>query len=49
MATDKAKGLLHELRETVNEVYAQLFQGFSETEIEQLGHYFERMAQNIKA
>jgi len=49
MATDKAKGLLHELRDTVNEVYAQLFHGFSEAEIEKLGVYFERMAQNIKA
>jgi MarR family transcriptional regulator, transcriptional regulator for hemolysin len=49
MATDKARGLLHELRDTMNEVYAQLFQGFSETEIDQLGGYFERMAQNIKA
>ena len=49
MPTDKAKGLLHELRETVNEVYAQLFQGFSEAELDQLGGLFERIAQNIKA
>lgn len=49
MATDKAKGLLHDLRETVDEIYAQLFHGFSETELEQLGNLFERMAQNIKA
>jgi MarR family transcriptional regulator for hemolysin len=49
MPTDKAKGLLHELRDTVDEVYAQLFQGFSEAELEQLGGFFERIAQNIKA
>ncbi len=47
--TDRAKGLLHELRDTVDEVYAQLFQGFSDAELEQLGVLFERMAQNIKA
>jgi MarR family transcriptional regulator, transcriptional regulator for hemolysin len=49
MPTDKAKGLLHELRDTVDEVYAQLFQGFSESELGQLGSFFERIAQNIKA
>lgn len=49
MPTDKAKGLLHELRDTVDEVYAQLFQGFSEAELDQLGGFFERIAQNIKA
>lgn len=49
MPTDTAKVLLHELRDTVDEVYAQLFQGFSEAELEQLGVLFERMAQNIKA
>ena len=49
MPTDSAKGLLHALRDTVNEVYAQLFQGFSEGELTQLGSFFERMAANIKA
>jgi MarR family transcriptional regulator, transcriptional regulator for hemolysin len=49
MPTDKAKGLLHELRDTVDEVYAQLFLGFSESELDQLGSFFERIAQNIKA
>lgn len=49
MPTDKAKGLLRELRDTVDEVYAQLFRGFSESELDQLGSFFERIAQNIKA
>lgn len=49
MPTDKANGLLQELRGTVDEVYAQLFQGFSEAELEQLGTLFERMAKNIRA
>jgi DNA-binding MarR family transcriptional regulator len=49
MPTSEAKGLLRELRETVNEVYAQLFGGFSEVELDQLGSFFERMAGNIKA
>ncbi len=49
MSTHLAKALLHDLRDTVNEVYAQLFRGFSESELEQLGSFFERMARNIKA
>ncbi len=49
MPTDKAKGMLHELRDTVDEVYAQMFQGFSQAELDQLGGFFERIAQNIKA
>jgi len=49
MSTDKAKGLLNELRETVDEVYAQLFHGFTEAELEQLGGFFGRLAINLKA
>ena len=49
LPTEKAKGLLHELRDTVDEVYAQLFQGFSQAELDQLGGFFERIAHNIKA
>lgn len=49
VSTNNAKALLHELRDTVNEVYAQLFEGFSEGELAQLGSFFERMARNIKA
>ncbi len=49
LPTQTAKALLKELRETVDEVYAQLFQGFTEAELEQLGDLFERMARNIKA
>ena len=47
--TAKAKALLQGLRETVDEIYALLFKGFSEQELQQLGQFFERMALNIKA
>lgn len=47
--TEKAKKLLGDLRVTVDEVYAQLFDGFSQHELEQLGRFFERMALNIRA
>lgn len=49
MPTPAAKALLADMRDTVNEVYAQLFQGFSDAELAQLGSLFERMASNIKA
>lgn len=47
--TAKAKTLLHELRDTMNEIYAQLFKGFSALELQLLGNFFERIAHNIKA
>lgn len=47
--SEKAKKLLGDLRVTVDEVYAQLFDGFSQQELEQLGRFFERMALNIRA
>ncbi len=49
MPTAKAKALLHNLRDMMNEIYAQLFDGFSTAELDQLGQFFERMARNIKA
>lgn len=49
MPTAAAKALLGSLREVMDEVYAQLFDGFSEDELGQLGRFFERMARNIKA
>ena len=49
MPTPAAKAMLAGLREVIDEVYAQLFDGFSESELTQLGQLFERMAHNIKA
>lgn len=46
--TPYARGLLHELRETVDEVYAQLFAGFSAAELAQLRVFFDRIAHNLK-
>ena len=47
--TDAARQLLAGLRDTVDEVYAQLFAGFSPSELTALGGFLERMARNIKA
>lgn len=47
--TPAAKALLGGLRDVIDEVYAQLFDGFSEGELALLGQFFERMARNIKA
>ncbi|WP_017663822.1 MarR family winged helix-turn-helix transcriptional regulator [Porphyrobacter sp. AAP82] len=47
--TPAAKALLGGLREVIDEVYAQLFNGFSDNELAKLGQFFERMARNIKA
>lgn len=47
--TDAARQLIGELRDMVDEVYAQLFDGFSESELSALGGFLERMARNIKA
>ena len=46
--TARARGLLHELRETVDEVYAQLFAGFDDGELAQLRGFFDRIARNLK-
>lgn len=49
MPTSAAKAMLAGLREVIDEVYAQLFDGFSDSELGLLGQFFERMARNIKA
>ncbi|AUX70529.1 hypothetical protein CHX26_14395 [Porphyrobacter sp. HT-58-2] len=49
LPTDTAKAMLGSLREVIDEIYAQLFGGFSDSELAQLGQFFERMARNIKA
>jgi MarR family transcriptional regulator for hemolysin len=49
IATSRARALLAELRVVVDEVYAQMFAGFSATEIAALGGYLDRIARNIRA
>lgn len=46
--TQRARGLLNELRDTVDEVYAQLFAGFDDGELAQLRGFFDRIARNLK-
>lgn len=48
-STPVARSMLGGLREVIDEIYAQLFDGFSEDELTKLGQFFERMARNIKA
>jgi MarR family transcriptional regulator for hemolysin len=45
--TDKARQLVPELRETINEVYEQMFGGFSETEVETLHGFLDRIMINL--
>jgi len=45
--THKARQLIPELRETINEVYAQMFQGFSADEIEKLRNFLDRIMVNF--
>lgn len=49
LPTESAKAMLSSLREVIDEIYAQLFDGFSDSELAQLGSFFERMARNVKA
>lgn len=49
LPTDSAKAMLGSLRQVIDEIYAQLFDGFNDGELAQLGTFFERMARNIKA
>ncbi|MDB9412377.1 MarR family winged helix-turn-helix transcriptional regulator [Microcystis aeruginosa] len=46
--TDKARTLLGELREVVDEIYAKVFEGFSDSELRQLGSFFNRISRNLK-
>lgn len=48
-ATPAAHGLLAELRVVVDEIYAQMFAGFSGDDIAALGRLLERIATNIRA
>ncbi len=48
MPTQRARGLLNELRDMVDEVYAQLFAGFDAGELAQLRGFFDRIARNLK-
>jgi MarR family transcriptional regulator for hemolysin len=46
--TDSARTLLNELRDVVDEIYAQVFDGFSDSELSQLGNFFDRISRNLK-
>lgn len=48
MATDKARSLVGDLRGMVDEVYAQMFAGFTPAEIETLRRLLDRIADNLK-
>lgn len=48
-ATDKARRLLAELRVVVDEVYEQMFAGFSSADIALLEGFLDRIAKNIRA
>jgi len=47
MPTHKARQLLPELRDTIDEVYAQMFHGFSVDEIERLHEFLDRIMVNF--
>lgn len=47
--TPTAMTMLGGMRETIDEIYAQLFDGFTEGELSQLGVFLERMVRNVSA
>lgn len=47
--TPTAMTMLGGMRETIDEIYAQLFDGFTESELSQLGGFLERMVRNVSA
>jgi len=47
--TDKARQLLLELRDTINEIYEQMFRGFSTDEIDRLQDFLDRITDNFGA
>ncbi|QJB68259.1 MarR family winged helix-turn-helix transcriptional regulator [Parasphingorhabdus halotolerans] len=47
MPTRKARQLLPELRDTINEIYEQMFRGFSAAEIDKLHSYLDRIMVNF--
>lgn len=49
VATDKARGLLADLRVVMDEVYEQMFAGFSSADIALLEDFLDRIANNIRA
>lgn len=46
--TEKARQLLPALRETINEIYEQMFAGFSDEEIRQLHDLLNRIMTNLE-
>ena len=46
--TESAQRLIPELRETINEIYGQMFAGFSDDEVLQLHSFLERIMTNLE-
>jgi DNA-binding MarR family transcriptional regulator len=49
VATDKTRRLLIELRVVIDEVYEQMFAGFSPADLALLEGFLDRIAENIRA
>lgn len=47
-ATAKAQALIPDLRETIDEIYEQMFAGFSKTETAQLQSFLDRIMANLE-
>ena len=47
-ATTKAQQLVPELRETINEIYEQMFAGFSTDEVSKLHQFLDRIMTNLE-
>lgn len=47
-ATEAGRRLIPELREMINEIHQQIFAGFSDEEISQLGRFLDRIMTNLE-
>lgn len=47
-ATNKAEALIPQLRETIDEIYEQMFAGFSKSETAQLHSFLDRIMTNLE-
>jgi len=47
-ATQKGRGLVPQLRQTIDEIYGQVFAGFSEDEISMLDQLLKRIMNNLE-
>ena len=47
-STDAGRQLVPQLRDAIDEIYEQMFAGFSKTEVKQLHQHLERIMTNLK-